>query len=296
MSKVLWSELFPFEFKERLARCPVVYLPIGLCEPHGHISALGLDIYKAEHLCTEAAQIAGGIIAPTMGYHIHEAGPSARWLEDNVGEYNPYMTSISPKTFFLLYVDQLRAFYIAGFKAVIALSGHGGAHQEDLKTISDTFMKEYDMKIWYGTDFELTAEWFPGDHAGVYEISTLMSIRPDLIDFGLMPEDGIGETKLALHASAGRSDPDYGKRIMQAAVESLVKKVHILTRHGNNEPQRKPLSFSEIDAFWNCIVDDKEQWACLQPRAGQQPVSESSRWRANEYCVIPSGDPCGNKF
>jgi hypothetical protein len=165
-----------------------------------------------------------------------------------------------------------------------------------LKAISDTFMKEYDMKIWYGTDFELTAEWFPGDHAGEYEISVLMSIRPDLIDFGLMPEDGTGETKLALHASAGRSDPDYGKRIMQAAVESLVKKVHILTPHGNNEPLRKPLSFSEIDAFWNCIVDAKEQWACLQPRAGQQTVSESSRWRANEYCEIPSVDPCGKKF
>ena len=47
---VYWAELFPLEFEERLKACPVVYLPLGLCEPHGLISAFGLDTFKAEYI------------------------------------------------------------------------------------------------------------------------------------------------------------------------------------------------------------------------------------------------------
>lgn len=285
MSKTHWFELLPSEFRTRQAECPAVYLPIGLCEPHGPISALGLDYWKAVHICTEAANIAGGIVAPAMGYHIHEAGPSARWLEDNVGEQNPYMTSISPKTFFLLYVDQLRAFYNAGFQVVFALSGHGGAHQEDLKIISDAFAKEFDIPVWYGTDFELTAESFPGDHAGQYEISALLSIRPDLIDASLMPVDEDVLSKFALHGSAKKADADYGTRIMRTAVEKLIKKVRLSAVHSNGKTNRKPLSFADIESFWNRTIKSRDQWSCLQPREGQQPVSMSSRWKANEYLI-----------
>jgi creatinine amidohydrolase len=68
--KTLWSELLPYEFKQRLAECPVVYLPLGLCEPHGQVSAFGLDTIKAEWLCQQAAGQVGGIVAPSMGYPI----------------------------------------------------------------------------------------------------------------------------------------------------------------------------------------------------------------------------------
>ncbi|WP_248928386.1 creatininase family protein [Paenibacillus hamazuiensis] len=283
MSKLHWPELLPSEFKARQAECPVVYLPIGLCEPHGPISALGLDSLKAVHICTETAKIAGGIIAPAVGYHIHEAGPSARWLEDNVGEQNPFMTSISPKTFFLLYVDQLRAFYNAGFKAVIALSGHGGAHQEDLKVVSDAFMKEFDINVWYGTDFELTAERFSGDHAGQYEISALLSIRPDLIDLSVMPAGEDAVSRFALHESAGKAESDYGKQIMHTAIENLADKVRLMAIRSNENRDRKPLSFADIESFWNRTMKSVEKWSCFQPREGQLPVSMSSRWKANEY-------------
>ncbi|MGC1239932.1 MAG: creatininase family protein, partial [Chryseosolibacter sp.] len=80
--KTLWAELLPYEFKKRLAECPIVYLPLGLCEPHGQVSAFGLDTIKAEWLCQEAARQVGGIVAPSMGYHIHETGYHARWLEE----------------------------------------------------------------------------------------------------------------------------------------------------------------------------------------------------------------------
>jgi creatinine amidohydrolase/Fe(II)-dependent formamide hydrolase-like protein len=47
---------------------PIVYLPMGLCEPHGHIAALGLDLLKAEYYCEQAADRFGVVVAPAQGY------------------------------------------------------------------------------------------------------------------------------------------------------------------------------------------------------------------------------------
>ncbi|HTG69331.1 MAG TPA: hypothetical protein VL921_08715 [Candidatus Udaeobacter sp.] len=49
--RVRLAELLPWEFKEKQATFPVVYLPLGLYEPHGQIAALGLDTIKTEWLC-----------------------------------------------------------------------------------------------------------------------------------------------------------------------------------------------------------------------------------------------------
>jgi hypothetical protein len=73
-TSVRWAELRPDDFRARRDACPIVYLPIGLCEPHGHIAALGLDLLKAEYYCEQAAQRFGGVVAPAQGYHIHECG------------------------------------------------------------------------------------------------------------------------------------------------------------------------------------------------------------------------------
>ncbi|CAN5193943.1 hypothetical protein BH23BAC1_BH23BAC1_39070 [soil metagenome] len=95
--KVKWQELLPDEFIERQQQCPIVYLPMGLCEPHGHIAAFGLDTIKAEYICESAARISGGIVAPTQNYHIHETGYHAPWLEEVIGTANPHMASVPPE-------------------------------------------------------------------------------------------------------------------------------------------------------------------------------------------------------
>ena len=77
---VCWEELLPAEFEARLKAFPVVYLPLGLCEPHGHIAPFGLDTIKARYLCEQAARRFGGIVAPAMAYQIHETGYHAPWL------------------------------------------------------------------------------------------------------------------------------------------------------------------------------------------------------------------------
>ena len=48
---IRWEDLLPREFEERLAQLPLVYLPMGLCEPHGHVAAvLGTLIVRFDFL------------------------------------------------------------------------------------------------------------------------------------------------------------------------------------------------------------------------------------------------------
>ena len=64
LREVRWERMFPDELEAAFASCPVLYLPYGLCEPHGPVNAVGLDALKAHAICVRAAREHGGIVAP----------------------------------------------------------------------------------------------------------------------------------------------------------------------------------------------------------------------------------------
>ena len=191
---VRWVELKPQEFLRRLAERPVAYLPMGMVEPHGHAAAFGLDLIKAEYLCDEAAVRFGGIVAPAQTYHIHETGFHGTWLEEVVGEVNPRLGGLPPDVVMRSLLFQLRVCVNAGFRAVMVVSGQNGA-QGDLRLVGDEFMKIVPVPVVVRSDPELVRGTFTGDHAGRYELSQLLYIRPDLVDLGT----------LACHLAVSRS-------------------------------------------------------------------------------------------
>lgn len=284
--KVLWSELFPHEFASRQNACPLVYLPIGLCEPHGQISAFGLDTIKAEYLCIESARRNGGIVAPTLGYHIHEAGYHAGWLEAEIGETaNPHLTAMPPHVLLHFFLYQLRAFANAGFRAIVAVSGHSGGNQADLRAVAAAFMRQVPVSCWVGSDPELVVGQYVGDHAGQYEISQLMHIRPDLVDVSLRrreEESGAGG-RYALGATAPEATPELGERIVEASLAALA---HIARDLLAAEPQAKafaPIGYEETEAIWQHIWQGRSEWRTASPFPNQVPVSAASRWKRYEY-------------
>lgn len=281
-SKVLWSELFPHEFKTRLEDCPIAYLPLGLCEPHGQISAFGLDTIKAEWLCEQAAKQVGGIVAPSMGYHIHETGYHARWLEDNVGEENPHMTGIPPGIFLPLFLYQLRAFVNAGFETIVVISGHSGGNQEDLRLAARLFMKHVPVKVWVKSDPELVEGLYFGDHAGKYEISQLMYIRPDLVnmEFTSLEEQPAAGGRLALGEDAYESTYELGERIMKACLNNLCEEITAMKQE--HVPLNVPkISYTIIETIWCNLQQNSHKWTTANPWKGQAEVSPDSQW--NEY-------------
>ena len=178
---IRWEELLPHEFVARQEDLPLVYLPLGLCEPHGHAAAFGLDTFKAVWLCEQAARRFGGIVAPTQGYHIHETGYHRPWLAEVIGKANPHLGSVPPDVLLRMLLFQLRAFTNAGFRAVVVLTGHHG-NQADLRLVAEEFMASRRVRIVTVSDPELVKGIYPGDHAGRYELSQLLHVRPDLID------------------------------------------------------------------------------------------------------------------
>ncbi len=285
--KVLWSELLPYEFKERLSACPVVYLPLGICEPHGQISAFGLDTLKAEWLCVEAAKRVGGIVAPSLGYHIHESGYHARWLEEVVGEEQAHMTGMPPHVLLHFFLYQLRAFVGAGFQSIVILTGHGGGNELDLRRVSDAFSRETGVAIIVSTDAQLVRDQYQGDHAGRYEISQLMFLRPELIDFSQLwrqTEVGAGG-RLALGEDATEASGEQGARIMEACLAQLcevVTKQSASVQHKENLIKPRLLSYEETENIWQ-QAKFMGPWNTSLPHADQKTVSETSQWKFFEY-------------
>jgi len=281
---VRWAELLPDEFRARRARCPLAWLPLGLCEPHGHVAAFGLDTIKADWLCDEGARRYGGIVAPTQGWHIHETGYHARWLEEVIGEEAAEIGTLPPDVLLRSFLFQLRALANAGFRAAIVLSGHAGGNQRDLRRVAAAFSARIPFATAIFADPDLVEGKFTGDHAGKFEISQLLAIRPDLVDLSRITrgrEPGTGG-RFALGDDAGQATPELGHAILQAQLDALGGAVEKL--QGALTSTAAPrVSLTETESIWHSIMLDQTPFVTAQPLAGQTPVSPASRWKAGEF-------------
>lgn len=286
-SKVLWSELLPHEFRSRRKDNPTVYLPLGLCEPHGQVTAFGLDTIKAEWLCEQAAQRMGGIVAPSMGYHIHETGYHARWLEEEVGDNNPHMTGIPPAVMLQLFLYQLRAFVNAGFRTIIVISGHSGGNQVDLRRAADLFMRHIPVRIWVRSDPELVEGLYMGDHAGKYELSQQMYLRPDLVDMRARSYENETDSggRLALGLDADQASPELGKLIMEACLDRLCIEADRMKGMQSDE-EISPIAYDVIESIWSELLQTANEWVTAQPWPDQAAVSPQSRWKPYEQYSV----------
>jgi len=255
LSPVRWSDLRPDDFVARLRECPVVFLPFGLCEPHGHVAAFGLDTMKADYYCEQAAERFGGIVAPTQAYHIHECGFHLPWLEEVVGDGNPRLAGMPPEVVARHFLYQLRAFANAGFRAVIGVSGHSGGSQNDLRRVGRAFTDATGIPVVVRSD----PEWggYEGDHAGAYEISQLLAIHPEAVDLGLLgraDEPGSGG-RMALGTDAGEATVERGREINETIVEAIGREVRGL-RPGDG--RSVPLDFPAAEVIWQRVLAEGE--------------------------------------
>ena len=78
-NEVRWERMFPDALEAAFEACPMVYLPYGLCEPHGWHNAVGMDAIRAYECSCQAAQAHGGLVAPPFYWHCHEIGGYGSW-------------------------------------------------------------------------------------------------------------------------------------------------------------------------------------------------------------------------
>jgi Creatinine amidohydrolase len=152
-----------------------------------------------------------------MAYHIHETGYHAPWLKEVMGGINPRLGALPPHLVLETLLYQLREFYNAGFGGAVVISGHHGA-QNDLRMIGEAFSASFEFSAFVRTDPELVAGAHIGDHAGQYEISQLLAIRPDLVS--LKRADRVGSDPLGRFAqNPTQSTPrqNRGARFLSSA-------------------------------------------------------------------------------
>ena len=66
MKKVLYEELLPEEFVQRMQEMPVAYLPLGTLEWHGPHMPLGADGIQSKELFIRVAEKVGGVVLPIL--------------------------------------------------------------------------------------------------------------------------------------------------------------------------------------------------------------------------------------
>jgi creatinine amidohydrolase len=257
-----WEELLPREFLARQAELPVVYLPLGLCEPHGHAAAFGLDTLKAVWLCEQAAQRFGGIVAPTQGYQIHETGYHHPWLHDMVGNgFNPHLGSVPPDVLLRMVLFQLRAFINAGFRGIVLLSGHHG-NAPDLRIVAKEVMRDRPVRIITVSDPELVRGIHQADHAGSYELSQLLYIRPDLVDLSRV--DDIQTSPLGRFAQGvdgNEATAESGHLILE---DSLTELHRLLDQAQPFETAVKSMTIEQTEVIWQRIEARRGDWCTLK--------------------------------
>lgn len=261
---VCWEDLLPAEFEARRAAFPVVYLPMGLCEPHGHIAPFGLDTHKARYICEESARRFGGVVAPTMAYHIHETGYHAPWLNGVMGKINPRLAALPPHVVLEAFLYQLRAFRNAGFKGVVAISGHHGGNQEDLRLVAQAFKRAFPIDCFVCSDPELVEGLYEPDHAGRYEISQLLAIRPDLVDMTRVERtasDPLG--RFAQNPDASAASATLGVEILEASLGSIGRALRTFTLEPPPDDEFIPME--SLTAIWRSIVAGRSGWRTLNP-------------------------------
>jgi creatinine amidohydrolase len=174
----------------------VVVLPVGATEQHGPHLPVGTDHFAVEHIAIEAAKgVADRIpvlVAPALPY-----GSSPHHLAFGG------TLSLGTETYLRVVSDLVESLLIDGFRRVFVLNGHGGNNELIQLAVRDLALKR-------PADLAAASYWtiamddlvrveanrygrFPG-HAGTFETSLVLALRPELIREPRPHRDDFGTT------------------------------------------------------------------------------------------------------
>lgn len=243
---VRFEDLTREELRE-LGRRATVVIPLGATEQHGSHLPVCTDTLIVSALAERAARIAADsdarvLVAPALpvGFsHHHRAFGGT--LSAGLGSYAELLTDIA---------ESLAA---GGFRRVFFLNGHGG-NDAPMRAVGDRLLYERGVAVHVGA----TSYWtcaadaldalrhevgpIPG-HAGAFETSCVLALRPDLVRLDRLPSPEEDPLPLVRHSingvvirrpgmweeSDGRSDDaqaaaaELGERALSAVAERVAE-------------------------------------------------------------------------
>ena len=197
-NKVLYHELLPHEFVERMNAFPIAYLPLGTLEWHSFHLPYGVDMLLGLEAFKRVAVQAGGVVLPPLFL-----GPDGDLEHDGKTYYGMDFISFEegypqqligssyyvPEPFYVQILENiLKNLKRTGFAALVGI-GHGPSTKTLLKN-RERFEAQFKMKILSLSELcsDDSGE-MPADHAAFNETVMMMGLNPDLVDLSLLPED-----------------------------------------------------------------------------------------------------------
>jgi creatinine amidohydrolase len=177
MNFIRYEESRPGAMRAMIRESPVAYVPFGSLEWHGEHAPLGVDGLKAHALCEAAAERTGGVVFPTIYWGAFHTMPL------------PFTFHFKKSGIRYLAREILKQLAQWNFKAIVLLTGHYPGSQVRLLRKECRRFNRAGGALALGVPeqaFALDIEYY-GDHAGMWETSFMMAIRPDLVDLSAMP-------------------------------------------------------------------------------------------------------------
>ena len=253
------EEMSPSQFVAARDSAPIAYVPLGTLEWHEKHLPLGNDALKAHGLCCRIAERTGGVVLPPLYWGVD------RWLERdgrplrgkdwNAGFPLPgSMYQLGDALFRQLMEKILREVLAQGFELVVVMSGHNARNQEAIiREVAAAFNQQAGCeRVWAISEYEPAQELFgfARDHAGKWETSLMMELRPELVDMGRLEPDR-SQPLLATSGvdPRGEATAALGRRCVEATVERACAKIAELRAHLPPRAERGP-SILEAPEGW----------------------------------------------
>lgn len=201
---VLYAESRPEQIAAEWAHASIAYVPWGALEWHGDHLPLGLDGIVAEAFARMLAERVGGVLLPTQ------------WLPMTTLPH-PLSLDVSAELFAQVVracVDGLRG---AGAKTVCLITGHYAQGHEIVLYEVAKECSEDDFRVLAATPLEPLADDSMLDHAGRWETSQLLALRPDLVHLEGLPDDPDHRYGV-LGSSPRQGSAEEGREVLQRAL------------------------------------------------------------------------------
>jgi len=193
------------------AQDSLVVLPIGATEQHGPHLATGMDFLTVESLARNAALLASKqipiVVTPTLPFgssHHHFVFGGTM--------------SLTTETYFKVLFELVESLVTDGFTRIFLLNGHGGNHELAQLAARDIALK-YPVRAAAGSYWNVAWKALVGadahkgrnlpGHAGDFETSIMLSLRPELVAAERPYRDPSGDTDPS-GAQAPFRDERYG--------------------------------------------------------------------------------------
>jgi creatinine amidohydrolase len=276
-NQVLYEELRPAAFVEKVNAFPVAYLPLGTLEWHGLHLPIGSDGIQSKGVFERLAAEIGGVVLPMLflGPDSVVKGSEAAREHQNLNAYPSAIAEKDEAVFIGMdhhsfekgapqqlegsayYVDEdffntlldnvLRNLARAGIKVVVG-HGHGpstNAFHQGKRRFEEVFGLQT-FTLW-----ELGEQGPRGiqsDHAATNETSLVMALRPDLADISQLSADetpvGVWGDDPRVHASA-----ELGEAIIARNVQLAADKLRKLV--ANLPHPRRALDYERVTSLLN---------------------------------------------